>query len=87
MGRQSEEVGAEMEKVGGSLCPLCVLFCAGPRTSSCSSDIRLSVGLSEACWTALSFFQRLIHSFKKKEKNTQWSVVRRSKSILHLYKW
>lgn len=64
-GRQSEEAVVEMERANGSLCPLGGPFCAGPRASSCCSDMQLSVGLSEACQTASSFFHLTVHSKKQ----------------------
>lgn len=64
-GRQSKEAGVKMKRVDGSPRPHGGPFCAGPQASSCCSDIQWSVGLLEACWTALSFFHWLVHSKNK----------------------
>lgn len=77
-GRQSEGAGAEMERVDGSPCPPGGLVCGRPRASSCCSDTRLSVGLSEACWAALSSFQWSVHSEKQAGVSVNRDVV-----ILH----
>lgn len=64
-GKQSEEAGVGMERVDGSPRPLGGPFCAGPQASSCCSDTQMSAGLSEACWTASSFFHWSVHSKNK----------------------
>lgn len=56
--RQSEEAGVEKETVTDSRHPLC----AGSQSSFCCSYIHVSVGSSEACSAASSFFRWLVHS-------------------------
>lgn len=56
-----------MERVDGSLRLLEGHFCADLQVFS--SDVQLSVELSEACWKASGFFHCSVHS---KTKTKQW---------------